>query len=237
MTVWVTACAAAMAVALLGARPPRLEVRAPPGTAPTDAWLVRRRLLVSVFAGLGAQVFVGGPAGVAAALAVAVGAWVVIGRAEPPAVRREREAVRRELPHVVSLFASALRGGAAPDTAVHLVCQALPGPAADRLRHRAAQLALGGDPVRVWAELARTDTELAALGRTMSRTHQSGAPVVAAIERLAESLATSSRGEVEDRARAVGVKAAVPLGLCLLPAFVLIGIVPLVAGLMTSLAW
>jgi hypothetical protein len=35
----------------------------------------------------------------------------------------------------------------------------------------------------------------------------------------------------------VGVKAAVPLGLCLLPAFVLIGIVPLVAGLMSTLAW
>ncbi|MCW2792983.1 MAG: type secretion system protein, partial [Nocardioides sp.] len=43
-------------------------------------------------------------------------------------------------------------------------------------------------------------------------------------------------GDVEDRARAVGVKAALPLGLCLLPAFVLIGIVPLVAGLLTTLA-
>jgi hypothetical protein len=31
------------------------------------------------------------------------------------------------------------------------------------------------------------------------------------------------------------VKAAVPLGLCLLPAFVLIGIVPVVAGLLVSL--
>ena len=33
----------------------------------------------------------------------------------------------------------------------------------------------------------------------------------------------------------MGVKAAVPLGLCLLPAFLLIGIVPLVAGLLTSI--
>jgi len=33
------------------------------------------------------------------------------------------------------------------------------------------------------------------------------------------------------------VKAAVPLGLCLLPAFVLIGIVPLVAGLMSTMTW
>ena len=55
-------------------------------------------------------------------------------------------------------------------------------------------------------------------------------PVVAAVERLADDLARAGRAESEDRARAVGVKAAVPLGLCLLPAFVLIGIVPLVVA-------
>ena len=234
---WLSACAAGLAVALLRPRPPRLGVEAAPPAPSEVGWLVRQRLLVSVFAGLGAQVFVGGTAGVVAALAVAVGAWVAIGRVEPPAVRREREAVRRQLPHVVSLFGSALRGGAAPGTAVQLVCQALPGPAADRLRSLAARLALGGDPVRVWSELADSDAELAALGRTMSRAHQSGAPVVAAVERLADGLARTARADVEDRARAVGVKAAVPLGLCLLPAFVLIGIVPLVAGLMSTMTW
>ncbi len=59
-----------------------------------------------------------------------------------------------------------------------------------------------------------------------------GAPVVAAVERLADELARTARAETEERARAVGVKAAVPLGLCLLPAFVLIGIVPLVVALL-----
>lgn len=237
MTVWLSACAAGLAVAFL--RPPRsrLAVAPAPVATPDVGWLMRQRLLVSAFAGLGAQVFVGGGAGVVAALATAVGAWVVIGRAEPPGVRREREAVRRQLPHVVSLFGSALRGGVAPGAAVHLVCQALPGPAADRLATLAARLALGGDPVRVWAELAESDAELAVLGRAMSRAHQSGAPVLATVERLADGLSRSALAEVEDRARAVGVKAAVPLGLCLLPAFVLIGIVPLVAGLMSSLAW
>ena len=237
MTLLLSACAAGLAVVFLRPRGATLATEAAPAPPPDGGWLMRQRLLVSVFAGLGAQVFVGGGAGIIAAIAAAVGAWVVIGRAEPPAVRREKEAVRRQLPHVVSLLGSALRGGAAPGAAVQLVGQALPGPAADRLRSLAAQLALGGDPVRVWAELAHSDAELAALGRAMSRAHQSGAPVVATVERLAEGLARSARADVEDRARAVGVKAAVPLGLCLLPAFVLIGIVPLVAGLMSSLAW
>ena len=43
--------------------------------------------------------------------------------------------------------------------------------------------------------------------------------------------AQTARADVETRARAVGVKAVVPLGVCLLPAFVLVGVVPLVAGL------
>ena len=55
------------------------------------------------------------------------------------------------------------------------------------------------------------------------------------VERLAESLSEDLRGEIEDRARAVGVKAALPLGLCLLPAFVLLGIVPTVAGMLRTL--
>ncbi len=237
MTGWVCACAAGLSVALMGPSTPVWRIPAPSAPGADGSWLTRQRLLVSVFAGLGAQLFLGGGVGVVAALAVAVGAWIAIGRVEPPGVLREREAVRRQLPHVVSLFGSALRGGAAPGAAIQLVSQALPGPAADRLRSLAARLELGGDPVRVWAELAAADAELAALGRAMSRAHQSGAPVVAAVERLADGLARTARADVEDQARAVGVKAAVPLGLCLLPAFVLIGIVPLVAGLISSLAW
>jgi pilus assembly protein TadC len=53
---------------------------------------------------------------------------------------------------------------------------------------------------------------------------------------LADELGRRSRLRIEERAQAVGVKAAVPLGLCLLPSFVLLGIVPLAVGLMQSLA-
>jgi hypothetical protein len=54
--------------------------------------------------------------------------------------------------------------------------------------------------------------------------------------RLADELDRRARLGVEERARAVGVKAAVPLGLCLLPSFLLIGVVPLVAALLRSVA-
>ena len=233
----VAAGATAFAVALLVPGRPRLSDRPSVPTASAGAsasgpgWMVRYRPLWCLLAGLAGAVFVGGPLGPAAGAAAGVGTWIVIGRAEPPAVRRRREQTRADLPHIVGLLASALRSGAATGESVRVVCAALPGAAADRLAPVAARLALGADPVRVWEQLAADDA-LGPLGRALARAQVTGAPVVRSVERLADELAASARADVEDRARAVGVKAALPLGLCLLPAFVLIGIVPLVAGLL-----
>jgi Flp pilus assembly protein TadB len=196
----------------------------------------RWRLPCAVLAGTGVAVVLGGPPALPAGLVAGIATWVVAGRVEPRAVRLRREEVRRDLPHVVTLLGAALRAGSAPAAAIDLVCRALPGAAADLLAPVSARLALGGDPLAVWSALA-DDPAVGPLGRTMARAHRSGAPVVAAVDRLSEELARRSRGEVEDRARAVGVRAAVPLGVCLLPAFLLLGIVPLVAGLARSIAW
>lgn len=237
MTAWVPVlCAAAGAALALPVRP-RLPVATTSSATTTTAsvgWMHRHRLLWSLLAGIGAAAFVQGRAGPVAGAVAAVVAWVAIGRAEPADVRRRRDAVRRDLPHVVELFGATLRAGAAPGEGIALVCAALPGPAGDRLAGVAARLSLGLDPVEVWSSLA-DDPQLARLGRTLARAHSSGAPVVAAVERLADDLARTGRAETEERARAVGVKSALPLGLCLLPAFVLIGIVPLVVALLTTL--
>ncbi len=232
------ALAAAAAVGLL--LPPRGRWPAPVESAvrrgPELSLLGRHRVAGSVLAGLAAVMFIGGPVGVGAAVAVGLASWTAIGRVESPAVRRRAEEVRRDLPALVTLLAAALRSGAAPADALTAVATALPGAAADRLDSVAARLRLGDDPAAAWGDLAR-DPDLGPLGRTLARAQLSGAPVVAAVDRLAGDLAAAARAGVEDRARAVGVKAAVPLGLCLLPAFVLIGIVPLVAGLVGTLTW
>jgi pilus assembly protein TadC len=166
---------------------------------------------------------------------VAAGAvWHVATTAEPASARRVREELRADLPVLVLLLATTLRAGASPGAGVRRVCGALPGVAADRLAVVPDRLALGLDPVAVWDEVGR-DPDLATLGRAMSRAQRSGAPVAETVQRVAEELAAAGRAELEDRARAVGVKAAVPLGLCLLPSFLLLGIVPMVAGLVSGL--
>jgi Flp pilus assembly protein TadB len=237
VTGWLPALAAAAAVALALPPRPRLPiVGSPPTPTARPHWLLRHRLLWSALSGAGVAVVVGGVPGLVASAPAGIAAWVGIGRSEPPEERRRREAVGRDLPPVVTLLGAALSGGAAPGPAIAMVCQALPGPAAERLEPLAARLALGADPAAVWTDLTR-DPELGTLGRTLARAHASGTPVVASVQRLADDLAGRARAEVEDRARAVGVKAALPLGLCLLPAFVLIGIVPLVAGLLGELSF
>lgn len=206
------------------------EVRGLGVVSERDGLLRRGRWAWASLAGLGAGLVLGGPLAVPAGVAVTAVVWTVAGRLEPAAVRRRREEVRRDLPHVVTLLAAALRSGLAPVDAIGLVSRALPGAAAERLAPVATRLQLGGDVVPIWAALA-ADPDLGPLGRTLGRAHRTGAPVVAAVERLGIELARRGRAEVEDRARAVGVRAAVPLGLCLLPSFLLLGIVPLAVSL------
>lgn len=226
----------AAGVAVLLAHPSRSRL---PGPAPVPMTVRAgprpwRRPLLAVLAGTGAALFIGGPLALPVGLAAGAGCWWWLGTVEPAGVRREREEVRRDLPAVVHLLGAGLRSGAAPGEAVRLACTALPGAAADRLAGVGQRLALGADPGSVWTALA-TDEALAPLGRCLARAHETGAPVVDAVDRLGLELEAEHRQLAESRARAVGVKAALPLGLCLLPSFLLLGIVPLAVGLLSGI--
>lgn len=197
-----------------------------PSTRPDPPVL---RSVVTMSVGLGAAVLVGGPLGLALAGPLAALAWWLAGRLEPPAVRRRRQRLEAAVPHAVDLMAACLTAGLSPAAAVEQVRDVVDEPLARELAGLARRLQLGVDPATVWRELA-AHPHLGSLGRTMSRAVESGASVAEAMQRLADDLRGRSRAQVESRARAVGVKAAVPLGGCLLPAFILVGVVPLVAG-------
>lgn len=193
------------------------------------------RPVAAVGAGLAAWVFVGGTAGVVAGMVTVVATRRVLSGVEGPRSRRERQEVERTLPHLIDLFASTLSAGAEPVAGLAQVCGALPGPAADRLAPVVEQARWGASGAEAWATVAHDD-ELAPLVRAMVRSHASGASVVAAVERLADELEHEALARAEDAARRVGVAAAVPLGVCLLPAFLLLGVVPTVASLLGAVA-
>lgn len=243
MTGWSLLAAVAVAgLVLLAGRPPRRPAVDAPARSvleprpPTD---VRRHrapaAVLAVVAGLTLGRAVLGPTGgVLVGVGAAVAVWTLAGRGESSAERRDRRRAAADLPHLVGLVADALRSGADPAAAVRQAGAALPGPAGERLLALTHALGLGADPAEVWRTLGR-DPALAPLGRALGRAHDTGTPVAQVVHLLAEQLAEQARAGVEDRARQVGVRAAVPLGLCLLPAFVVLGIVPLAATLLGDL--
>ncbi len=149
-------------------------------------------------------------------------------------VRQRREELESEVVHVVDLLGAAVTAGAAPAYALHEVTSLLDGAGAEELHRWSRRLRWGSEPTDVWADMA-THPQLGRLGQVLLRSAVSGAPVAESLARLAEDERDRHRGQVEARVRQIEVKAAAPLGLCLLPAFVLLGIVPLVAGSVTGL--
>jgi Flp pilus assembly protein TadB len=184
--------------------------------------------------GFGAGVFVGGAAGLAVGFAMTVVVDRVLVRLEPRAAVLRRERLIADLPLVADLLAACLRAGGSPITSIEALATALPGPMGVELAHVAATLRLGGGAVAAWSGFAG-ERALAPFGRAMVRVWDSGAPLAETLDRLADDARRTRRAAADERARAVGVKAAAPLALCFLPAFVLVGIVPLVAGAVAGL--
>lgn len=230
-----------LAVWLLGR--PRLRISGDGfvagGEAPVEApaeigWLLRLRIPLCLLAFIAGWAFLGGIVGVLAGCGASVLSWRVLGRAESPSHRRRRELLEAELPWAVQLLAGCVAAGGAVGPALQVVADAMPGPLGDELGRLHHRLALGVDPVLVWRELS-THEQLGALGRSLVRAHESGTPVVASVQALAEDLRARRHTRVEERARSVDVKASAPLGVCFLPAFLLLGVVPMVVGIFSTM--
>jgi Flp pilus assembly protein TadB len=227
---------AAAAAALVVPARTRIHIRQPlVAQRPEEQALLRRsRGLLAVLAFVGGWTFLGGTAGVGAGAVAAVVAWRVLGNAESPAARRRRDELDRDLPTAVQLLAACLAAGSATTTAIAEVADALPGPVADELRLVRHRLELGVGPDTVWQELAG-HPQLGPLGRAFARAHRSGASVATVALSLADELTARSRARTDELARSVEVRAAAPLGVCFLPAFVLLGVVPMVVGVFTGM--
>ncbi|WP_039775639.1 type II secretion system F family protein, partial [Nocardia cerradoensis] len=126
-----------------------------------------------------------------------------------------------------------LRAGLPAATAARAVAPIAPEPFASALRRAADLLALGADPVIAWERAAREapGAEMSALARLVRRSARSGAALTGAVFELAEKCRAAVEDAAAARAERAGVLISGPLGLCFLPAFVCLGIVPVVAGL------
>ena len=134
---------------------------------------------------------------------------------------------------LLDLIAAALDVGLAPVGALAAVAVGVPEPDRSRLRRALAMVDIGGDAAAAWRMLA-DDPVLGPLAHALERSERSGAPIAAAVRGLADEARRERRAARLAEARRVGVRTAVPLGTCFLPAFFLIAIVPTVIALVRS---
>ncbi|GAB2862939.1 type II secretion system F family protein [Streptomyces deserti] len=178
-------------------------------------------------------VLVGGLAGVAVGLvaAVALGRWrlrqAVTGT---PAGDCDAAEATRQLPLAADLLAACIAAGAGPVIAAQAVGEALGGPVGEVLARGAAEVRLGGEPGAAWRRLAATPGA-GPLARLLERADVSGLPAATPVARLAAEARADWTRTATARARRASVLVTAPVGLCFLPAFIAVGVLPLVIGL------
>ncbi|WP_345783224.1 type II secretion system F family protein [Actinomycetospora termitidis] len=131
-------------------------------------------------------------------------------------------------------LAACLRAGLPLDVAVRAVADSAPVPTAQALVRVADLVALGADPAEAWAP-ALDEPSTARLARAARRSARSGAAVADVAVTVAADVRAEAAEAVAARAERAGVLVAGPLGLCFLPAFLALGIAPVVIGLASPL--
>ncbi|MGY2083040.1 type II secretion system F family protein [Blastococcus sp. SYSU DS0539] len=214
--------------ALAGARVRRLVRPGGPAQAGAgDAGARRRRWALAGGAGLAAGLLVGGVPGVLAAIGVGVASERLLRRGPDPD-GEARAALARDLPAACDLLAACLAAGLPVAGALAAVGDAVPAPLGPHLRAAAALYRLGAAPRQAWADVP---AELGGLGRALVRAGESGAAAVPALAALAAETRAAARAGAEAAVQRAGVWVLAPLGVCFLPAFVCLGVVPLVLGI------
>src|SRR3954447_9319768 len=189
---------------------------------------VPRRAAVAL-AAIAVALVIGGIPGLFAAGLFAFFTSHALARFEPAEVRRRREAIDRDLPVALDLICACLRAGCTQAEAIDAVAVGIGGPLGEEFARVLRALDLGVAPADAW--LSFTAESLVPVGRALARAATSGAPLAEVTARHAEERRTALHAEASAAARRAGVSAVGPLGLCFLPAFLAVAVVPVVVGL------
>lgn len=225
------AAALLVGFALMVSIPTYAGVRIPRDERPTKKWKAHRRHVLAVIAAASPFLLlprwwtavIGGVAGLAV--------WRWVSHAAVDSL--DLGAVDRQAAEVAELLSACLASGATLERSTEVVARAVGPPSSQLLLHVAALSALGTPTTTAW----RTLDDKGALGliaTVVRRSLDSGAPLSEALDASSKDLRDQHRAHVETLARSVAVSTVGPLGLCFLPAFLLLTVVPIVASLLSS---
>lgn len=202
-------------------------VRGRQGAPPLTA-----RVLVGLAAGLVLFILLPPVAGIVALVAAPLGA--VVGGGQFSLTRRASAAVQEELADTVELLAVCLSAGAPMRHALEVVASVQGVATSTVLSKVSGLLAMGVPEQQAWQELVE-DEVWGPVARDVARSARSGTSLVEVLHVHAEEARLVAQERALQRARTAGVRSVIPLMACFLPAFVLVGVLPIIAGLLEGL--
>lgn len=187
-----------------------------------------------VLFGLGMTVLLGSILGIVLGIVAAIAFPRVTRHVDGREARARQQRLARQAPDAAELLAATLASGAPIRRAVGVVASAIDEPMSDVLATVATALDLGASVDEAWS-MADPQRQLAQIADGFQRSARSGAPLADVLTGIAGDLRRRHRQSVEVQARIAGVRAIAPLAVCFLPAFLLVGAVPIVASFATGL--
>lgn len=186
-----------------------VALAAPRATARLVLWLPAAGVLLALMIGVDVVATATHPVGV---VSVAAGLGLVhIGRRWTRRLLTAAEPPAPTAGLAFDLLAIAAAGGRGPEAALRLVIDQL--------------AAVGCSP---------PPGEVIELGDLVSLSRRSGAPLGELARTEAHQARVGARGAARRTAERLGVRLMLPLGACVLPAFLLIGVVPILLGIVSS---
>ena len=135
---------------------------------------------------------------------------------------------------MLELVAAMLDAGSSIGRSLELVAISASAQYSDSLRPVVSALAIGADWDTAWRSSAVRLPEILELRDALGFAALTGAPSSAILYAQAARLRRERFRAAEKRAASLGVKLVVPLGLCSLPAFICLGVVPVLLALVPS---
>jgi Flp pilus assembly protein TadB len=138
---------------------------------------------------------------------------------------------------MLDLIGAMLGAGASVEQALGVLADSCPAPVGRRLLGVRGALELGAGWTAAWDAgptlgAAADRRSLEELRTALGFAVATGAPSAAIVHARAEQLRRRQNRSQEKRAAALGVRLVVPLGVCALPAFACLGVVPVVLALL-----